>query len=287
MTAAAYPASRRSCPAQCATRAGPAWSCALAILLLAACAGAPKEPQNARLAQAADYNRRGEAALKQGDYRKALALYEAALQTDLSVENLDGVAINSINLARLHQMLGEDARAHQRLDAVLGGGDIFSREYIAAARLRKAMLYQAENDLDAAASWAAQTADLCQDSACIWQGTLLNLRARLALARGDFAGALTLAGQALVVNRGRDAREEAANSLRLQAEARIGQKEFAAALAPLDEALALDKALGLPQRIEQDLQRLADAHAGLGHVEEARALRTRAARVASQEMKID
>jgi len=287
MIAAAYPASRRSGPAQRATRAGSAWSCVLAILLLAACAGAPKDPQNARLAQAADYNRRGEAALRQGDHRKALALYEAALRIDLSVENLDGVAINSINLARLHQMLGENARAHQRLDAVLGGGEIFSREYIAAARLRKAMLYQAANDLDAAASWAAQTADLCRDSACIWQGTLLNLRARLALARGDFAAALTLAGQALGVNRGRDAREEAANSLRLQAEARIGQKEFAAALAPLDEALALDKALGLPERIEQDLQRLADAHAGLGHVDEARALRTRAARVARQEMKID
>jgi tetratricopeptide (TPR) repeat protein len=266
---------------------GLALACALATLLLVACAGSPKEPQNARLAQAADYHRRGEAALKQGDYRRALALYEAALRTDLSVENLDGVAINSINLARVHQMLGENTLAHQRLDAVLGGGEMFSREYITAARLRKAMLYQAADDLDAAISWAAQTTDMCNDSACIWQGTLLNLRARLALARGDFAGALALAAQALAVNRGRDAREETANSLRLLAEARIGQKEFSAALAPLDEALALDKALGLPQRIEQDLRQLADAHAGLGHVDEARALRTRAARVARQEMKVD
>lgn len=287
MMPAAYLASRRSCLADSAKRVGLALSCALAILLLVACAGAPKEPQSARLAQAVDYNRRGEAALKQGDYRRALALYEAALRTDLSVENLDGVAINSINLARMHQLLGENALAHQRLDAVLGGGAIFSHEYIAAARLRKAILYQAANDLNAAASWAAQTADMCKDSACIWQGTLLNLRARLALARGDFVGALALAGQALGVNRGRDAREETANSLRLQAEARIGRKEFAAALAPLDEALALDKALGLPERIEQDLQHMADAHVGLGHLDEARALRTRAARVAKQEMKID
>ncbi len=268
-------------------RAGLVLSCVPAILLLVACAGAPSEPQSARLAQAADYNRRGEVALKQGDHRRALALYEAALRTDLSVENLDGVAINSINLARVHQMLGEDVLAHRRLDALLGGGEGFSREYIAAARLRKAMLYQAANDLDAAASWAAQTADLCKDSSCIWQGTLLNLRARLALARGDFAGTLAFAGRALGINRGRDAREEAANSLRLQAAARIGQKEFAAALALLDEALALDKALGLPQRIERDLQHMAEAHAGLGHVDAARALRTRAARVAAQEMKVD
>ncbi|MFH1605482.1 MAG: hypothetical protein ABIH03_16425 [Pseudomonadota bacterium] len=262
-------------------------SCALGLALLVACAGAPKEPQNARLAQAADYHRRGAFALKQGDYRRALALYEAALRADLSVENLDGVAVNSINLARVHQLLGENARAHQRLDAVLGGGAMFSRELIAAARLRKAILYQAAGDFNAAASWVAQTAELCKDSACIWQGTLLNLRARLARARGDFVGALGLAAQALEINRGRDAREESANSLRLQAEARIGRKEYDAALAPLNEALALDKALGLPDRIEQDLLHLANAHAGLGQADAARALRTRAARVARQEMTVD
>ena len=287
MTPAAHRANRCSCFLLSARRVGLALSCSLGMLLLAGCAGAPKEPQSARLAQAADYNRRGEAALKQGDQRKALALYEAALRADLSVENLDGVAINSINLARVHQLLGENVLAHQRLDAMLGGGERFSSEYIAAARLRKAMLYQAAGDLNEAASWAAQTADLCKDSACAWQGTLLNLRARLTLASGDVVEASVLAGQAIAVNRGRGAGEETANSLRLQAEVRIRQKEFAAALAPLDEALVLDKALGLPERIEQDLQHLAEAHAGLGHVDEARVFHTRAARVARQEMKVD
>src|SRR5450830_1687389 len=121
MIAAAHRASRRPCPALSAKRAGLALSGALALVLLVACAGAPKEPQNERLTQAVDYNRRGEAALKQGDQRRALALYEAALRADLSIENLNGVAINSINLARVHQLLGENALAHQRLDAVLGG----------------------------------------------------------------------------------------------------------------------------------------------------------------------
>jgi tetratricopeptide (TPR) repeat protein len=259
-----------------------ALACALGTLLLVACAGAP--PQNARLAQADDYNRRGEAALKLGDYRKALALYEAALRTDLSIEHTDGVAINSINLARVHQLLGENSSAHRRLDAVLGSAMMFSDQYVAAARLRKAMLYQAAGDLDAAASWAERTAEICKDSGCSWQGTLLNVRARLALARDDFGATFLLAAQALGVNRGRDAREETANSLRLQAAARVRQKEFAAALAPLDEALLMDKALGLSERIEQDLQLLAEAHAGLGRADEARALRTRASRVARQEM---
>jgi len=285
MTPAARLANRRL--PRTATAAGRAFSYALGTLLLVACAGAPQEPQNARVAQAADYNRRGEAALKEGEYRRALALYEAALRADLSVEHLDGIAINSINLARVHQLLGESALAHRRLDAVLAGADLFSLEYIAAARLRKAMLYQAADDLEAAASWAAKTAEICKDNGCTWQGALLNLRARLTLARGDPGGALALAGQALAVNRGRNAREEIANSLRLQAEARIRQKEFAAALAPLGDALLLDKSLGLPERIEQDLRFLAEAHAGLGRADEARALSARAARVARQELKID
>ena len=286
MTRAAYPANRRRSGPRFQRGRGVLLSFALALLLVA-CAGAPKAPESAPLMQAADYNRRGEAALKRRDYRRALLWYEAALRADLSIENLDGIAMNSLNLARVHQLLGENTLAHQRLDAVLNGGAPFPREHMIAARLRKTMLYQAAGDLDAAASSVAQAADLCKDNACALQGTLLNLSAGLALARGDASGALALAGQALAVNRGRDAREETANTLRMQAEARMRQKEFAAALAPLQEALALDKALGLPERIEQDLRRLAEAHAGLGDAEEARALLTRAARVASQEIKVD
>ena len=287
MTPAAHLADKRARLFTCARRAGRARLCVLAALLLAACAGGPTEPENARLAQAVDSHRRGEAALKQGDYRKALVLYEAALRADLSIENLDGVAINSINLARVHQLLGENALAHQRLDALLNAGAPFTREHLAAARLRKALLYHAAGDLDGASSWAGQAADLCKDSSCAWQGTLLNLRARLALARSDVAGALVLAGQALALNRGRAAREETANSLRLQAEAHLGLKQFTAALAPLLEALSLDKALGLSERIERDLRHLAEAHAGLGNADEARMFHARASRVAKQQMSVD
>jgi tetratricopeptide (TPR) repeat protein len=266
-------------------RAPPLVALCAATLLLCACAGAPPETVNARLAQAADYNRGGETALARGDYRRALAQYEAALRIDVSIENAEGIAINSLNLARVHQLLGEDTLAHRRLDALLGGGAVpIPGAYVAAARLRKAVLYQSAGDAAGAASWAAQAAELCKDSACNLYGTLLNLRARIALAAGDPAGALALAGQALAANRGRAAREEVANSLRLQAEARLRQKAYAAALAPLDEALALDKALGLPDRIELDLRYLAEAHAGAGHAEQAREFRARAASVARQKL---
>ena len=110
MIVKAHPESRRSHPNLSAKRAGRVSTCTTALVLLAACAGAPTPPQNARLEQAADYNRRGEVVLEQGDYRRALALYEAALRIDISIENVDGVAINSINLARVHQMLGEGVR---------------------------------------------------------------------------------------------------------------------------------------------------------------------------------
>ena len=255
--------------------------------LLFACGSAPPEPPNARLAQSAEFNQRGEAALKQGDYGRALAQYDAALRVDLSVEHLDGIAINSLNLARVHQLLGETDRAHQRLDAILNDVSLpLPREYAAAAQLRKAILFQSTGDYGSAASWAAQAGENCRDGACALYGTLLNLRARFALAGGDVARALDLATQALAANRGRDAREETANSLRLQAEARMRQKEFAAAFAPLEEALSLDKSLGLPERVGLDLRHLAAAHEGAGNTDRAREFRTRAARVEKQELPV-
>jgi tetratricopeptide (TPR) repeat protein len=275
-------AQRASEGARRSARSASIASCA-AALLLCACAGAPQEPLNARLARAADYNRRGETALERGEYRRALALYEAALRIDVSIEHAEGVAINSLNLARVHQLLGEDALAQQRLDALLGGGLApIPVIYVAAARLRKAVLYQSAGDASAASAWADRAAELCRDSGCSLYGSLLNLRSRVALAGGDDPGASALAAQALSVNRGRGAREEIANSLRLQAQAQLRRKAYAAALAPLEEALALDQALGLPDRIALDLRFLADAHAGAGDAEQARELRARAANVARQ-----
>ncbi len=257
----------------------------VAAMLLAACGGAPPQAQNERLAQAADYNRRGEAALKQGDYRRALAYYREALRIDLSVEHSEGIAINSINLARAHQLAGESALAHQALDGLLGASALrLAPEFLAAARLRKALLYQDEGKLADASVWAERSEALCQDAVCAWRGTLLNLRARLALARADAAAAQALAGQALAVNRTRAAGEEIANSLRLQAEASIRQQQFAAALVSLDEALALDKGLGLPERIEADLTLIGEAHAGAGNAEQAREFRLRAASVSKQRL---
>ena len=253
-------------------------------LLACACGSAPVEPQNARLAESAEYNQRGAAALKLGDYRRALAFYEAALRIDISVEHAEGVAINSINLARVHQLAGEPARAHERLDALLADRlTPAAPQYVAAARLRKALLYQAAGDAGSAALMAGQAEESCKDASCPWQGSLLNLRARIALAKGEAGAALALSTQALDANRARAAHEETANSLRLQAEARIAQKEFAAALAPLAEALALDKALGLSERIELDLRQLAAAHAGAGNAEAARELRARADRLTQRD----
>jgi tetratricopeptide (TPR) repeat protein len=260
----------------------------LFALILTSCAGAPPEPQNARLAQAADYNRRGEAALEHGDYRRALAYYREALRIDLSIEHAEGIAINSINLARAHQLAGETALAHQALDDVLGANALrLAPEFTAAARLRKALLYQSEGKLADASAWAERSEALCKDAVCAWRGTLLNLQARLALARADAPAAHALAERALAINRTRTGGKEMANSLRLQAEANIQQRQFAAALAPLGEALALDKRLGLPDRIEADLALMAEAHAGAGNAEQAREFRLRAASVNKRRMPVE
>jgi hypothetical protein len=53
----------------------------------------------------------------------------------------------------------------------------------------------------------------------------------------------------------------------------------------LEESLVIDKALGLPEKIRQDLLLSAQAHEKLGHTEQGALFRERAARVAATAVK--
>ncbi|MGH8755128.1 MAG: hypothetical protein ACREU0_04785, partial [Burkholderiales bacterium] len=121
---------------------------------------------------------------------------------------------------------------------------------------------------------------LCAGS-CSTQAALLNLHARAALARADNSAAIEWAARAqsaAVDDRGRT---ERANALRVIGEARLALGEQRAAIQALEQALALDKALGLPQRIYSDLMLLGRAHAALGEREAARGYFRRSLAVAN------
>ena len=88
------------------------------LVLLTAC-GHVEETRSARQQQATEFNQRAQRAFQRGEYQAAAALYENALQLDAAVENVNGIAINMLNLAKVNQVLGNTALAQRYLDSLL------------------------------------------------------------------------------------------------------------------------------------------------------------------------
>ena len=255
-------------------------SASLLALLLAACAAPPPVPPRTQQ-DAITLNQSARAAFERGDLTRAGQLYVQALATDTSIENADGVAMNALSLAQVHQMQGESEKAQRDLDLVLNDSALaISRERKAEAAARKAQIALAANDTQAADQWANTGLGFCAGS-CPVQSALLNLRARSALARNDAASAIEWAAKAKSAASDERGRAERANALRTTGEARIAVGDRRAAIPALNEALALDKALALPLRIYSDLMLLGRAHAALGERETARGYFLRALTVAN------
>src|SRR5207247_2586791 len=121
----------------------------------------------------------------------------------------------------------------------------------------------------------------CADAGCDIAGRASNLRARLALARGDMAAAETEGRRALDLNRRRDERGEQANSMWLVGELAMSRREFTQAEPHYAQALTLDRALAEPQKIVRDLLGLARCVLAQGR-REAAADFARRARSAAQ-----
>ncbi len=256
-------------------------SISLAAAVLVACAAAPQPEPTRTQQQAIALNQSARAAFERGDLTRARQLYEQALATDTSIENADGIALNALSLAQVHQMLGEPDAAQRYLDRLLEDSDLqIPRERKAEAAARKALLALGAGDAVAAERWADTGLALCAGS-CSAQAALLNLRARTALARADTSAAIEWAARAQSAAPDESGRTERANALRITGEARLALGEQRAAVQALEQALALDKALGLPQRIYSDLMLLGRAHAALGERAAARGYFRRSLAVAN------
>ncbi len=140
-----------------ARRANPA-SVLLLALALGACAGSPPAPS--RLAdEALGFNQRAARAYERGDFAQARSLYERALEIDAGIDHADGVAMNSLSLARVNQALGEADAAHRHLDRVLDSAA--AAAWRAEAAGRKAQLHLAAGELARAEEWIGRAQDLC------------------------------------------------------------------------------------------------------------------------------
>lgn len=252
------------------------------LLLLSAC-GHVEEVRSARQEQAIEFNQRAQRAFMRGEYQSAAELYEQALRLDIAIENADGIAINSLNLARVHQALGDAALAQRYLDSLLEDKALhFAPVHLASAALQRSLLRLRAGDVTGAEVWADKAAAWCV-AGCALGGVIANARASAALQAQDAAKALQWAERGLSENGGVPL--EHANSFRLAAAAHLLRNEADVALKQADEALVIDKSLGLPEKIRQDLLLSAQAHEKLGRPEQAAQCRERAARIAATAVK--
>jgi len=242
-------------------------------LWLAACGSPAGPPQNPAQRNASTLAQAGARAWARGDATQAAALYERALSAAESVEDFELAGAMLLNLALVQGAGGDLAGAQARVDRIVAAPQRYGAPLVARASARKALLYLDAPDLDAALDWTERAQAACA-APCALDATLANLRAHVALQRGDAPAALQWATQG--VARADEHGAERANALRLsgQAQRQLGQHD--AASGAFAQALAIDRQLGLSERVALDLLGAADNEAARGAAAAAREFYQRA-----------
>lgn len=230
------------------------WFVVAGLVLLAACAQQPGKPLAARQAEAIEANRRAELRFRGGDFDGAAQHYREALRIAQSIEHVEGIAANAINLSIAYQRLGKHAEARASLALVLDRpGLSFPGARLAQAALRRAVLDFDERRYADAADWLEKAANWCGQQGCALAAAISNVAGLIALEQGRSDAAATSASAALAASRGSADRVETANALRLLGDIALRKGDAAAARAALAEALAIDQELALPRKIYLDL----------------------------------
>lgn len=235
---------------------------------LVACAAAPPAPNPAQQS-AQNASQAAARALARGDLPQARSQYEAALLAAESVEDFQLAGAALLNLALVHARAADLTGGHARLDRMLAAPQRYGPAMVARASTRKALLYLDAPDLEAALTWADAAEAACT-APCELGASLANLRAHVALQRGDAALAAQWAGRAVALATEPVAAAEQANAMRLLGRARSQLKLHDEAGQSLAQALAIDQRLGLPERVALDLVDAAENEQARGRTAAAR-----------------
>ena len=243
----------------------PALCLAVALAaLLTGCAGEKLRERPPRAQQVIDLGQQGQAAYFKGDLPRAARLFGQALTDAMRIEDSEGVAVMSINLARVTREPGDSAGALKILDAVSPWhrGKLSARTAQELDLLAAVLLADLDRRDEALLRLQALR-ERCQ-AACETAIGMDSLQARLLLEKADPGGAVGLATAAITRFRGHGNQLELANLFRVQGEAHLALGDFQAARQSMETALGLDKSLGQPAKIAQDLEALARAALAAG-----------------------
>jgi tetratricopeptide (TPR) repeat protein len=238
----------------------------LILLVFVAACGSPPPRQPFALEQASKADQAAHRALHDGDLMRARELFRQTMLMQQSLDNLPASAMAAINLSYVFHKLGDDGAALLLLDDVLRQGDAqIPSDLRTAAAFRKGIIL-ADNGKAAEAESALQLANLSCNKPCAFTAGINNLRARLALDKGDFEAALSMAKSVISAAGEKD---ELANAQRIAAAAVSALDQNEAALEYYSAALQLDKELALSARIYEDLTGIAKVLEKLGRKPEA------------------
>ena len=229
----------------------------LAMTALAGCSGQKKSVISETARSAAQENSRGLLASSRGDWDSALDEFHSALKLNGTIENTDGMALNLLNMARLHRHRSELGKAGDEIDRALALVANSSPLYSELA-FERARISQKAGDLPAAATWAKKALERATDAE---RGSRLNLLGRILFQQTMMREAEELTLQALTTNRQNGLGEEEANSQRLLGDIYCTAGNFPAAMEAYERALALDKELGRSGKITLDLMALGSSAA--------------------------
>ena len=233
--------------------------------LLAGCAGSTKPELADVYVKSLESERRGFKAAKSGDHAKSLLYYQQALRFRRSVEDIDGIAIDLVNLAVLYQRLGSEADARALIAEVFGLPGV-NDSVLSEAAYENAKLYLKDNDFVKARIWGNKSLSLDKNKRV---ASRFNLLGRIAFMEGNNEEALQWANSALESNQEDLQKAEQANSLRLIAMVNVQKGNDAEAMEYYSQALRLDKEAGESAKIALDLLELGKLSLKAGNSEEA------------------
>lgn len=219
------------------------------VLLLVGCAAQqPVKPLPSE--QARQHNLNGVQATLDDNFVRARQQFELSEQLYASIEDNKGRLMPLLNLSRLNRRLGFIDDAARQIDLAL---KLAGPSPPGELAFEKALVLFRQGALSQAEDWGEKSLEISTPDHYVRH---LNFLARLALESGDLSKAQDFVDAALKAKQPATATEPA-NSLRLQGQIFLQQKNLQSAEIAFEQALQLDKQLELGSRIASDLEGLA------------------------------
>lgn len=227
--------------------------CLPLLLVLAACASAPKPVDPPLLKAALEAESDGAKRFQRGDLTVAERRFTEAMRRFASIDDAPGSVRNRQHLIRVKLAQGHADAALELLAGIPSG----SAQDVEVLLLRGQALLAL--DRGAEASEALDLAAGRCGANCVAAASLGILRGRASLRRGDGLAVIAHAERVLALLRERDEPQEIGNAWRLLAAGRLATGDTTA-LAAAQAALEIDRRLALPEKIAHDWLLIGDIH---------------------------